>query len=130
MSKENELLWKQYESQIGLYKFYIEIVIKLNAFHYAITGAILTFYFANRGIPDIKWALLLPAFLSFCLAAFFAYGAERNLVSRRDVFNLRDLLKLSVVPELMVLTVLLVIFCVAHFLTCVSIVYIIYNHCT
>lgn len=114
---QEELHWRQYEKHIDLYRFYLEIVVKINAFHYAISGAIFSFYFANKDVASIKWAIALPALLSLCMAVLFAYGAYANLVTRKDVFNLAHKMGLEVAPELMVLTVLLVIFCLAHILT-------------
>ncbi len=124
---EQELLWRQYDKHIELYRFYLEIVVKINAFHYAISGAIFSFYFANKLEPSIKWAIALPALLSLSLAVLFAYGAWANLVSRKDVFDLRDKMGLEVAPELMVLTVLLGIFCVANFLTFGGAIYVLCN---
>lgn len=56
--------WEQYKISIDNYKFYIEMTIKLNAFHYAITGAILSFYFTHADIGVAKWLLLLPVIFS------------------------------------------------------------------
>jgi len=33
---ERDLLWKQYALNVDLYKFYLELVVKVNAFYYAI----------------------------------------------------------------------------------------------
>jgi len=124
-----EIIWKQYEKHIELYKFYLDLVIKVNAFHFAICGAIFSFYFANRAVPDAKWALLLPALLSFCLTAFFCYGAIANLVSRSDVFELRGIMGLKVAPDLMVLTVFLGIFSLGNLLTFFGAIYIMFIQC-
>ena len=37
-----DLLWKQYELHVGLYKHYLELALKFNVFYYAATGAILS----------------------------------------------------------------------------------------
>jgi len=125
---DQERNWKQYETQIDLYKFYLDLVVKINAFHFAISGAIISFYFANRDTDSIQWALLLPAVLSICLVLFFAFGAVANLVSRKNVIDLAKSLKLGVAPELLVLTVFLVIFCLANLLAFVGAVYVMYAH--
>ena len=121
--------WKQYEQHIALYKFYLDIVVKINAFHFAISGAIFTFYFSNRSEPFIQWSLALPALLSICLVALFVFGAISNLTTRKDVFELRDKLGLEVAPELLVLTVFLGIFAVANMLTASGAIYVILTHC-
>jgi len=121
----HELTWKQYEKHIELYRFYWEIVVKINTFHYAITGAILSFYFSHTQPAEVKWSLLLPAFLSICWAVVFAYGAVANMITRQDVFDLRDAMGLKVAPEFLVLTVVLGIFSLAHAITAVALVYLI-----
>ncbi|PCJ91998.1 MAG: hypothetical protein COA46_05460 [Porticoccaceae bacterium] len=121
--------WKQYEQHVVLYKFYLDIVVKINAFHFAISGAIFTFYFSNKSEPFVQWSLALPALLSLCLVALFVFGAYSNLKTRTDVFNLRDKLGLDVAPELLVLTVFLSIFTVANLLTAGGTIYVIFTHC-
>ena len=71
----HELLWRQYSQHVDLYKFYVEATIKLMAFHYAITGAILSFYFAHSADSTVRWALLLPVAFSISLTLIFWRGA-------------------------------------------------------
>lgn len=123
-----ELRWSQYEKHIELYKFYWEIVVKINTFHFFIAGGIISFYFSRSEVGGIQWALLLPAFLSFCWAIVFGYGAVANLVTRDDVFKLRDQMGLEVAPEFLVLTVVLGIFTLAHVLTGIALGYLICTH--
>ncbi len=111
-----DLLWKQYSLHIELYKFYLEIVIKLNLFYYAITGPMLSFYFSRSNESLLKYSLILPVAMSIALGIFFIYGIRRLKVVRQDVFNLRDQLSLSVAPDLNVLSYLLLIFSILFFL--------------
>ena len=39
-----EMLWRQYSLHVDLYKFYLDLAIKINVFYYAVTGAILAYY--------------------------------------------------------------------------------------
>ena len=39
-----DVLWKQYELHVTLYKSHMELVVKLMTFYYAVTGAIVSFY--------------------------------------------------------------------------------------
>lgn len=55
---DRDLLWRQYALHVDLYKFYIEATIKINAFHYAITGAIVSFSFTHSDVSLARWALL------------------------------------------------------------------------
>jgi hypothetical protein len=123
-----ELSWKQYEKHIELYKFYWEIVVKINTFHFVIAGAIISFYFSRSDVSGVQWALLLPALLSLCWAIVFGYGAAANLVTRKDIFALRDQLELQVAPEFMVLTVVLTIFTLAHIITAIALGYLMCTH--
>lgn len=66
-----EILWRQYSLTVELYKFYMDLTVKFNVFYYAVTGAILSFYFANQNIDDVKYSLLLPILMSIAFAGFF-----------------------------------------------------------
>ena len=69
LSKDD--LWKQYEISVDLYKHYLKLTIEINVFYYAITGAIVSYYFAHRAeAPDIRFALMLPILMSVLLALF------------------------------------------------------------
>ncbi len=65
---KQELLWRQYSQNVELYKFYMEIVIKFNIFYYAVTGAIVSFFFKNSTISNIKYSLLFPILMSIAFA--------------------------------------------------------------
>jgi len=105
-----EKLWKQYEQHIATYKFYLEMLVKLMTMYFAVSGAMLSFYFTKTDISTAKFALYLPLFMSGGLFVFFTLGAYLSTITRTDVFKLRDKLDLDVSPELGVLTILLVIF--------------------
>lgn len=107
---KSDLLWRQYSQNVELYKFYMSLLIQLNTFYYAITGAIFSFYFANASIPNIKYSLVLPLIMSMGLIIFFVYGAILMQVLRNEVFEIRDALGLNAAPDLGVLTVLMSIF--------------------
>src|SRR5689334_6427872 len=100
---DRELLWRQYNLHIDLYKYYFDLIIKTNTFFYAITGSILTFYFANLSNEFMKYSLLLPIIMSIGLAGAFIYGARLMVVVREDVFDLRDKLGLETAPDVQVL---------------------------
>lgn len=119
---DREILWKQYALHVDLYKFYIDATIKLNAFHYAITGAIISFYFTRTDVGYAKWGLVLPAALSFGLTVLFVYGACLLEITRKEIFAIRDQLKLQTAPEFRVLGFLLYLFTVILFLTGASLV--------
>ena len=106
----SEILWRQYQQNIELFKFYLDQLIKLETFYYAITGAIFSYYFANKGVEGAEYSLLLPLFISVFLGIFFFYGASLLPVIRQEIFDIRDQLNLQVAPDVNVLAVLLIIF--------------------
>jgi hypothetical protein len=113
LTTDTDILWKQYELQVELYKKYLELVLKFNIFYYAATGALISYYFSKSEIPLMKYSLLLPVLMSFGFAALFFYGSWAQSVTREEIFNLRDALGLETAPETRVLQVLL---CISAFL--------------
>ena len=107
---DREVLWKQYALHVDLYKFYLDLAIKVNVFYYAITGAILTYYFQHSTDGVARFALLLPIAFSLAIGGMFFYGATLLGVVRRELFAIRDALGLSVAPDIRVLTVFLYAF--------------------
>lgn len=106
-----ELLWRQYQQNVDLYKFYMDLTIKFNVFFYAVTGAIVSFVLSQHNGNDlIRFALLLPLVMSLCFAGFFVYGGVLMRVLRRETFAIRDALKLQAAPDVGVLGVLLYLF--------------------
>ena len=127
LQQKNEILWRQYQQNVDLYKFYMDLVIKFNIFYYAVTGGIISFYFANSTIPNIKYSLLLPILMSICFAGFFIYGAIIMKYLRSEVFEIRDKLNLSVAPDVGVLSVLLCIFSAIYIIISFSLGYLIFT---
>ncbi len=105
-----DLLWKQYELHVGLYKFYLDLAIRMNIFYYAVTGAILSFYFSHMDEGAARFSLVLPALMSVAFAWLFLHAANLVGVVRLEVFRIRDALGLLTAPELQVLVYLLRIF--------------------
>jgi len=110
--ENSEKLWKQYDQHITTYKFYLEILVKLMTMYFAVSGAMLSFYFTKTDIPTAKLALYLPLLMSIGLFIFFSVGAYLSTITREDVFNLRDKLDLDVSPDIGVLVLILIIFSV------------------
>ena len=125
-----DLLWKQYQMYIDLYKHYLELVIKFNIFYYVVTGGIISFYFSKLNIPLIKYSLLFPFLMSICFSIIFIYGAYINGVTREDVFNIRDQLNLETAPELNVLTFILIVSAILFIIVALGLGYLItyWNH--
>lgn len=104
---DKDLLWRQYNLHVDLYKHYLDLVIKFNQFYYAVLGGILVFYFSREQTSLLRYSLIFPIVISFGYCLFLLYAAFLNKYSRKEVSNLSDRLHLSVPPELHVLTTLL-----------------------
>ena len=102
-----KLLWDEYKLQVETYRFYLELVIKINLFFYAITGGILSFYFASVNKEQVQLALVLPLVMSVLLFAFFLFGGISNKTSQRQVKLLATELGFKVYHATITLTYLL-----------------------
>jgi hypothetical protein len=102
-------LLRQYEISVDVYKHHLKLAIELNVFYYAITGALLSYYFAHATEQLMRWSLLLPLVMSALFACLFVYGGIQQNVTRTDVFQIRDALGFKVAPETLVLSILLYI---------------------
>ena len=106
----NSIEWKDFEQSVELHKSYLDFAIKLNLFHYAITGAILSFHF-TKDIPSVSvFALILPIVLSLSLGGFFLYGAKLAINLRYNIKLRAEKLGLHVYPEGIVLVIICAIF--------------------
>jgi len=107
---QSEIAWRQYQQHIDTYKFYLELVVKIIGLYFAVSGVMLSFYFANTDSEHAKLALYLPWLIGLGLTIFFSIGACLSIVTRNDIFDLGKKLDLEVTPETGVLTLLLAIF--------------------
>ena len=124
MDTKTEILWRQYAQFVELYKFYMDLILKLNVFYYAVTGAIFSFFFSNlNGVPNLKYSLLFPLIMSFAFSGVFIYGAILMKYLRNEVFSIRDSLSLNVAPDLGVLSVMLYVFSAVFCLVAVGCIY-------
>jgi len=75
----DNLLWKQYNSYVDIFKFYVNVTWQVITWFYAITGAILVYYFDHaKDNSYLRYALVLPAILSFGFYQIFTFGAKQN----------------------------------------------------
>ncbi|WP_157235966.1 hypothetical protein [Chitiniphilus shinanonensis] len=115
-----EALWKQYEMEVALYRFHLEMSIKINAFHYAITGAILSFYFANKDIAEIEYSMVLPATFSAGLAITFLCLIPMTQISRKNIINLAKGLKIETPTRVIFLASIYLIFSLSNALIAIA----------
>lgn len=105
-----ELKWNDFKQNVELHRSYLDLAIKLNMFYYAITGAILSFYFANSHIPMAKYALGLPILLSVALSILFLWCAVLANNLRSHMRTTAGELGLKAYPEGIVLVLICSIF--------------------
>lgn len=116
VAPDRDLLWKQYALHVDLYKFYLDLAVKVYVFYYAITGSILTYYFqssatgpaSSSSMHDLsRFSLLLPIGFSIAIGGLFFYGAKLLRVIRKELFAIRDKLSFATAPEIVVLVAFL-----------------------
>ena len=106
----NSVEWKDFELSVELHKSYLEFIMKLNLFHYAVTGAILSFHFSKESPQVSIFALLLPIILSMMLGIFFLYCTKLAWNVRANIKLRAEKLGLEVYPEGIVLVLLCAMF--------------------
>jgi hypothetical protein len=85
----------------------MDMLMKVNAFFYVITGGVMSFYFVNYGRPLVRYSLLLPILISFVLGAVFFYAAgkwKRVVKIMREALESLELVK---APDAQILYILL-----------------------
>ncbi len=109
-SSENKML-EQYKIHIDLYKHYLKLSIEFNIFYYAITGAILSFYFVHYGDNNIiKYSLIFPIIMGLMFGVFFFWSSSKVKYSRKEIISLCSTLGFETIPEINVLNIILKLF--------------------
>ena len=96
--------------------------MKINVFYYAITGGIASFCFAQQRVAYTKWALLLPAVMSVCLAVVFGWYAPFATTLRDDNYTLAAKLGITAPHEFGPLVFILWIFAALQTVSAIGIV--------
>jgi hypothetical protein len=124
---DRELLWRQYELSIDMFKHYLKLTVEFNVFFYGITGAVLSYYFAHSADAHMHYALLLPFVMSIAFACFLLYGASLMGALRKEVIAVQDALELIAGPDVVVLSVFLVICAILMFVVAAGLGYILWG---
>ena len=114
-----KVLWDQYSIFIELYKFYLTTIIKMNIFYYAITGAILSFYFIHSSVQYLIFSLFLPIIFSIGLIIVFLRSIPKIIKMDKTVSQIAGGLKLDTYPEMLTLKYIVILFPILHiFVVC------------
>ncbi|GAB4210709.1 MAG: hypothetical protein OHK0012_01710 [Synechococcales cyanobacterium] len=101
----DNLLWKQYKTHVDIFKFHINVTWQVVTWFYAITGAILVYYFDHvKDNSYLRYVLVLPSSSSFGFYQIFAFGAEQNKDLVRWLNYIRAQLSLPGRPHVEVLS--------------------------
>lgn len=96
---DKDTLMKQYQMMVDVHKFYFDIVLKFLIFHYAVTGAILSFYLSQSNTGVMRFALIFPIFMSLIFSVFAYFGSTRVDLMEEEVIRITNLLGLDVYPD-------------------------------
>lgn len=89
--------WEIYKHEVALHGGYLDLVIKINTFYYAITGAVVSFYFLHIGDkPFVKWSLVLPIAMTIALSVFYWKSANAAQISQRNLDSISQELEFKV----------------------------------
>lgn len=84
-AQSTDRLWRTFEADLSLYKFYLELAVKIAALFFALAGGILAYSLANyREDRLVVVALLLPSLLAALLALLSIRGARGAEILRSD----------------------------------------------
>lgn len=95
-----QILFHQYGTLVDIYKHHLDLVLKVNIFIYAITGAILSFYFSKSKIGVISYSLLFPSLINLCYGIFFFNASNRIQPLIDDMMAIAKALKLISWPDI------------------------------
>lgn len=114
MIKDEGARW-ELEQDLGLYKFYLELVLKAALFLFAITGGICSYYLANRDAePLLVYSLLLPVIVNVGFALLCGLSASDAQVMRDRHYQLCEREGVHLAWEMRPLPMLLKLFSVVY----------------
>jgi len=101
--------WKEYELHINLYRYYLDIGLKVTVFFFLVTGAILGFYLQHPG-----WMMRLSLVFPFLMClAFVGISFHGAILWSRITYIIKDIRKelgVKKSPDINLLTILLVVY--------------------
>lgn len=100
MEKTNLELWKKYDDNMSLYKYYFDLSIKIIMWYSSIVGAIFAFFVANQSLNFITYILLIPIFLSIFLTALTVSAISLLNVIEEDFIELSQKLNMDSYPTI------------------------------
>src|ERR1043165_333911 len=87
-----ELKWKELKARMDAYRFYIKLILEINAFFYATTGAVMLVYISNDSVY-IGLFLLLPILMGTVVGGFLRYATALERDNENIIEGIRTELK-------------------------------------
>jgi len=107
-TSDKQIPIKQYEILVGVYKHWLDLILRFNTTYYAITGAMLSFYLSHLSLGPLRFSLLLPATIGIGLAIFAFYSASWMKPIDEELDEIRKTLNLGITPKAVFVKLLLV----------------------
>jgi hypothetical protein len=119
----DELFWRQYSLHYDVYKFHLDACVKYTSLLFAITGALLGYYFGElQGHPNAKWILFPGVVMNFCMGIGCFVGGCMVGPRKREVDVIAKRFGFSSPPNMTLLRVVLWLMCLVNLLTAVGLV--------
>lgn len=117
---DREQSWRELEKDFDLYKFYIELLLKVALFVFGITGAMVSFYFLHTSEPLMVYSLVLPLIMNcgFCILCFFSAPLAKR--RNKDHFTLCEKLDYTLPHDMNTLPFLIELFAVMYLLSTIG----------
>ena len=111
------------EQDLGLYKFYLDLVLKAAVFLFAITGGISSYYLANRDAePLLAYSLFLPIVVNAGFSLICGLSAGDAQVMRDRHYQLCEKEGVRLAWEMRPLPMLLRLFAVVYGVIAVALI--------
>lgn len=122
-TRHYKTMWDQYNTHIELFKFFTNTSWQMFTWFYAITGAILLFYFNHtESNLLLRYVLVLPGILSFSFYKICELGIKKNKEYIEWTIDICNNLNLKSRPHVELLGEILLIYRMALLLGLVSLV--------
>jgi len=117
--------------RVETYKYYLDIVLKVNVFFFVTTGAVIGFYLdgiKEQPANHLKYFLLLPILIGAGLGGIFNYAARLQKDASIKINNIKTELvfkhelEIEEIPDINLLYLLLRIFACVFFLVAASLI--------
>src|SRR5262245_23490878 len=119
----DELLWRQYSLHYDVYKFHLDACLKYTSVVFAITGALLGYYFKElQGQPNAKWVLFPGVVMNLCMGDGCFLAGYMVGPRKREIHEIAKRFGFSSPPNMSLLQMVLWLMCLVNSLTAVGLV--------